>query len=103
MCRVSARPAPSFRWYRNSEEISPSGRYFVRQSDKDNNSTRDDYESILEIRDTTDADLGPYKCKAANNRGDPAEVIIILQSKSKSTVIIIGYSIQIWLKLFRLK
>ncbi len=80
---VSARPEPTFRWFRNSEEITEDdGSHYAMHLSNDVNATRDEYSSILEVRETTEADMGGYLCRVVNGRGAPAEVVIKLQPKS---------------------
>uniref|UniRef100_A0A7E4ZSG2 B-cell receptor CD22 n=1 Tax=Panagrellus redivivus TaxID=6233 RepID=A0A7E4ZSG2_PANRE len=86
-CIVSARPEPKFVWMRDGSELDESDSRFSVHSSKLYNRF-DEFESILEINDVAESDMGAYVCKAVNGQSGAksAEVIINLQHKSKPQI-----------------
>lgn len=78
-CRANANPAPTFRWFHASNEISNSPLYSVTEVKGD---TNDLFSSSLTIRSPREEDLGDYKCLANNHLGD-ASYVFSLQKKTK--------------------
>ena len=79
-CIISARPEPKVTWMRDGETIYPSNKYSIHTSKLYN--TIDEYESILEVVNVEEGDLGAYRCQAANGKGAVGDLIIQLQPKS---------------------
>ncbi|KAE9556388.1 hypothetical protein FO519_000428 [Halicephalobus sp. NKZ332] len=79
-CIVSARPEPKITWMRDGEIVVPSSKYAIHASKIYNKI--DEYESILEIEDVENGDLGAYRCQATNGKGNVGDLIVQLQQKS---------------------
>ncbi|CAJ0953721.1 unnamed protein product, partial [Mesorhabditis belari] len=80
-CRVSARPEPTFKWFKDSVEIEEGERFAISANRL--SSRPDEFESVLSFTDATKADYGKYMCRATNGKGPKAEVVILLKEKSK--------------------
>ncbi|KAK0396357.1 hypothetical protein QR680_001686 [Steinernema hermaphroditum] len=76
-CRVSARPEPTISWSRGTEQNNPQ----PNSQTSTVYGSIDEYESILQIENTEQSDLGEYICRATNGNGPTAEVSILLGEK----------------------
>uniref|UniRef100_A0A915E6B4 Ig-like domain-containing protein n=1 Tax=Ditylenchus dipsaci TaxID=166011 RepID=A0A915E6B4_9BILA len=68
-CFVSARPEPRFTWTRNGEEITSKFEPHYSIRDSRLYDRLDEYESVLELSDVSEADFGSYYCQARNGNG----------------------------------
>ncbi|WKX89586.1 hypothetical protein Q1695_008890 [Nippostrongylus brasiliensis] len=60
--KVSGKPKPTVKWYKNGEEIKPSDHFVVE--------SLDDGTQRLTVKSTTMDDLDEYRCSASNEFGD---------------------------------
>ncbi|XP_070200689.1 twitchin-like isoform X4 [Littorina saxatilis] len=67
-CLLEANPTPQIRWFRDTTEVGPGGRYTITLTR--NPDGPDLYTAILQIKDPKTEDGGTYKCTAANDFGE---------------------------------
>ncbi|XP_069108405.1 myosin light chain kinase, smooth muscle-like isoform X3 [Argopecten irradians] len=60
-CKISAKPAPRIKWFKDGEELQEGKKYHMTYSD---------YYASLFVSDLDPEDAGKYRCKAFNDLGE---------------------------------
>ncbi|PIO53648.1 immunoglobulin I-set domain protein, partial [Teladorsagia circumcincta] len=60
--KLSGKPKPTVKWYKNGEIIKPTDRVVI--------DSLDDGTQRLTVKDTTMNDMDEYRCEASNEYGD---------------------------------
>lgn len=85
-CKANARPEPSFRWYKDGQDITTSAETTASTSYSFSaqrfGESEDVYENTLTINKVQEHDMGEYMCKAINALGEH-KFVFTLQLKSK--------------------
>lgn len=66
-CKASAKPEPTFYWFKNDKNLSESNLYSITNQ---RNESFDVFESTLTIKRVEENDMGEYSCKAVNHLGE---------------------------------
>merc|ERR1712071_688717 len=65
-CKCQAKPAPVVTWFKDQTQVKESSRIKMKCTPLDN----DFYELVLELKDPSGSDGGPYRCHVKNVYGE---------------------------------
>ncbi|KAJ1353882.1 hypothetical protein KIN20_010652 [Parelaphostrongylus tenuis] len=74
--KVSGKPKPSIKWYKNGEDVKPSDHFVVE--------SLDDGTQRLTVKNVTMDDMDEYRCSASNEYGDVwSDVTLSVKKKTE--------------------